>query len=460
LPGCGSAWNGSPDSIWRIIRDSRPSASTVRFASSQSPNASEAPTPPAGGSFLDEDALRGEPLDHSRHDDRVALASRPGGERFVRGFDPEVELLPRPLVEPDDELLEADRPRPGRPPVEQIRQPAQDVQVTFDGFGDPRALHLYDDLLAVVQPREIGLRDRGRPEGLGAELCEDLVHRSKVLRDDAARRFEIRRRRVFLQRSELRGNRRGDQLRLLRHRLSELDEQTARVLEGESEGAPESGSSDLGVVGGVQEPSMDPDPHDLRVAEDPPPHGARAADRVRDMSEAATSPSRQQLDKQDREHREDRHERPCAEHGSPRNVPETSVEEAEHLDRRRVGDQNRDQRRRPAPVPDPDEPAHNDDGRHGHEDPNEKIDHPDPLTVSRRRSPSLAPARGRSQTPVSVHHRHQEEDKRLHRSSCLTGPPRICHRATADHCDPAVLKRRTQLDHSVALSPRCWFEAQ
>jgi hypothetical protein len=29
-------------------------------------------------------------------------------------------------------------------------------------------------------------------------------------------------------------------------------------------------------------------------------------------------------------------------------------------------------------VPDPDEPAHNDDGRHGHEDPYEKIDHPDP----------------------------------------------------------------------------------
>src|SRR4029450_2046259 len=51
-------------------------------------------------------------------------------------------------------------------------------------------------------------------------------------------------------------------------------------------------------------------------------------------------------------------------------------------------------------MPDPDESAHDDNGCRGHEDPNEKINHPDPLTVSRRRSTSLAPACERSQTPV------------------------------------------------------------
>src|SRR4029450_13371312 len=58
--------------------------------------------------------------DPTRDDNDAGLADRTRRPRFILRFDPEVELLPRPLVESGNELLESDRPCPRPSTIEPI----------------------------------------------------------------------------------------------------------------------------------------------------------------------------------------------------------------------------------------------------------------------------------------------------------------------------------------------------
>jgi hypothetical protein len=93
---------------------------------------------------------------------------------------------------------------------------------------------------------------------------------------------------ALLEGRQLGGDGGSHELWLLCHGLAEFDEQTAGVLEGHPQRPPESGSRDLAIGTAMQEPSVDPDPADLQVSEDPRGQGAGPTDRVREP--AALSP--------------------------------------------------------------------------------------------------------------------------------------------------------------------------
>jgi hypothetical protein len=135
--------------------------------------------------------------------------------------------------EADDELLEADRSCPCRPPIEAIRKSEQDIQVTLDRLGDAGALYLHDPSRPSRSRARYVCAIEAATRGLGSKLGEDSPNGSDVGCDYGDRGFAVGRRGAFLEGHQFRRDGGSHQLWLLRHRLAELHEQTTGVLEGQ-----------------------------------------------------------------------------------------------------------------------------------------------------------------------------------------------------------------------------------
>ncbi len=138
-----------------------------------------------------------------------------GGDRrrdveHALGLEAEVELLDDRLGEQLDERRRVGEDRDRDPPDEVRREEAHHREVVAHPGGDLRPLHLDDDLLTGRKARPVHLGDRGRGDGLSAELGEDLAEGApEVGLDAGAHRLERLRRNAVAQQLELGRRARG-----------------------------------------------------------------------------------------------------------------------------------------------------------------------------------------------------------------------------------------------------------
>ena len=108
--------------------------------------------------------------------------------------------------------------------------------LAHDDFLDGGTLHLHDHRLAGLQPRRVGLGDRGGPDGIPVELGEHAVHRGVELG------FELRLHDLLGQRldralkaAELESQGAREQILTGGHDLPQLHEDDAALLEGDAQ---------------------------------------------------------------------------------------------------------------------------------------------------------------------------------------------------------------------------------
>ncbi len=192
--------------------------------------------PDAGDALGGQDRAAGAlPIDLRHAKSRVAreiLAELGGGGRLEAQIHLEIDRL-REGLDDLDRLQSAQR-RPG--PLDQLGQPAEQVEVAGKGAGDPRTQDLDRDLAPVGRHREMDLRDRGRGDRGFVETREPAVERRRELRfDQRPRLVPGKGRQAILQAREILGDLLAQQIGAGRKQLAELDKAGPQFAEGGGE---------------------------------------------------------------------------------------------------------------------------------------------------------------------------------------------------------------------------------
>ena len=214
----------------------------------------------------------------------VAQQRRPSRHRV--GLAAEVELGPQARRRTG----RACRPsaRPGRTAcgAGRARRAAQRGEVALHRRLDAGPLHLDDDRLAGVQPRPVGLADRGRGERLPVELGEDLVDgRAQLRLEDRGDALPRLGRHAVLQLGQLVAELGRQEVDAGGGDLAELDVHPAGLLEHPPQAHAGRVDRALGPLRGRQERAealLAAEPDELAVAAqhgDPPAHRAERAGR-------------------------------------------------------------------------------------------------------------------------------------------------------------------------------------